>query len=76
MNGYVPIARWRTPAGAGRHAAGRDAAPGFLQTPPSLLEGLGVRWVQVPAYALAQPASTEGEDLALPAGRRRFFPFP
>jgi hypothetical protein len=76
VNGYVPIARWRTLQALGGMRPGGTLPPGFLQTPPSLLEGLGVRWVQVPAYALAQPASTEGEDLALPAGRRRFFPFP
>lgn len=76
VNGYVPISRWRTLEALGGLRPGGLIPPAFLQTPPSLLEGLGVRWVQVPAYVLAQPASGGGPDLPLPAGRRRFFPFP
>jgi hypothetical protein len=77
VNGYVPIGRWRTLEALGGMRPGGLLAPAFFKTPPSLLEGLGVRWVQVPSYALAQPARAGLTDLALPsAGWRRFFAFP
>jgi len=76
VNGYVPIAPARTLEALGGMRPGGLLRPSFLETGPSLLEGLGVRWVQIPAYALAQPASAGGPELPLPAGRRRFFPFP
>jgi hypothetical protein len=76
VNGYVPIAPWRTLEALGGMRPGGLLPPAFLQTPPSLLEGLGVRWVQVPAFMLAQPARLGGADLPLESSRRRFFPFP
>jgi hypothetical protein len=76
VNGYVPLSRWHTLEALGGMRPGGLITPAFLQTPPSLLEGLGVRWVQVPAYMLAQPARASLVDLPLPPGRRRFFPFP
>jgi hypothetical protein len=76
VNGYVPIGRWRTLEALGGMRPGGLLPPAFFGTPPSLLEGLGVRWVQVPAYVLAQPASGTAPDLPLGTGERRFFPFP
>ena len=76
VNGYVPLAHARTLEALGGMRPGGLITPAFLQTPPSLLEGLGVRWVQVPAHALTQPARTGGSDVAVPSERRRFFPFP
>ncbi len=76
VNGYVPIARQRTLEALGGMRPGGLLPPSFLQTPPALLEGLGVRWVQAPTYVLAQPARATIADLPVPQGRRRFFPFP
>jgi hypothetical protein len=76
VNGYVPIARRRTLEALGGMRPGGLLPPSFLQTPPALLEGLGVRWVQAPTYVLAQPARASITDLPLSQGRRRFFPFP
>jgi hypothetical protein len=77
VNGYVPIARGRTLEALGGMRPGGLLPAAFLETPPSLLEGLGVRWVQVPAYVLAQPqAGAAAADLPLAGEARRFFPLP
>ena len=75
VNGYVPLARWRTLEALGGMRPGGLLPRAFLETPQALLEGLGVRWVQAPAYVLAQPARASRSDLPLPSGRRRVFPF-
>jgi hypothetical protein len=75
VNGYVPLARHRTLEALGGMRPGGLLPRAFLETPPALLEGLGVRWVQAPANVLAQPARASLSALPLPTGRRRLFPF-
>jgi hypothetical protein len=77
VNGYEPLAPQRTLDALGAMRPGGLLRRGFFATPPELLEGLGVRWVQVPAFALVQPAGTLWVvDRPVTPGHRRLFPFP
>jgi hypothetical protein len=77
VNGYEPFAPQRTLDALGSMRPGGLLRRGFFATPPELIEGLGVRWVQVPTFALVQPAGTLwAVDRPLLPGGRRLFPFP
>jgi hypothetical protein len=77
VNGYEPLAPQRTLDALGAMRPGGLLRRAFFGTPPELLEGLGVRWVQVPSFALVQPAGTLWVvDRPITPGRRRLFPLP
>ncbi|MET0554612.1 MAG: hypothetical protein ABW221_16335 [Vicinamibacteria bacterium] len=77
VNGYEPLAPQRTLDALGAMRPGGLLRREFFATPPETIEGLGVRWVQVPAFALVQPVGTRWEvGRPLLPGRRRLFPFP
>lgn len=77
VNGYEPLAPQRTLDALGSMRPGGLLRRSFFATPPQLLEGLGVRWVQVPTFALVQPPGTLWMvDRPLDPDRRRLFPFP
>jgi hypothetical protein len=77
VNGYEPLAPQRTLDALGSMRPGGLLRRAFFATPPELIEGLGVRWVQVPAFALVQPTGTLwAVDRPLLPGGRRLFPFP
>jgi hypothetical protein len=77
VNGYEPLAPQRTLDALGGMRPGGLLRRGFFGTPAELLEGFGVRWVQVPAFALAQPEGTPWVvDREVGPGGRRLFPFP
>lgn len=77
VNGYEPLAPQRTLDALGAMRPGGLLRRGFFAMPPELLEGLGVRWVQVPAFALVQAEGTLWViDRPVGPGRRRLFPFP
>lgn len=77
VNGYEPLAPQRTLDALGGMRPGGLLRRGFFATPPGMIEGLGVRWVQVPAAALVQPTgATWAVERPLTPGHRRLFPFP
>lgn len=77
VNGYEPLAPQRTLDALGPMRPGGLLRPSFFSTPPEMVEGLGVRWLQLPAFALVRDAggSWSAERPLLP-GQRRLFPFP
>jgi hypothetical protein len=79
-NGYDPMVSLRTRAAFDGMGVGGGLPAGFFKTDPARLEILGIRFVQVPTAALAARADSWGLgdvlDLAVLAGRPRFFPVP
>jgi Bacterial membrane protein YfhO len=76
-NGYDPMVPLRTRLALGGMGVGGTLPNAFFRSEPARLETLGVRWVELPASALAAPRigfTGEAVDLPLPAGQKRFFP--
>jgi len=78
-NGYDPMVPLRTRAALGGMSVGGVLPGAFFRSDPARLALLGIRWVQVPAEALAAEAPAgRGErlDVVLEPGERRLFPLP
>lgn len=79
-NGYDPMVPLRTRAALGAMSAGGVLPGAFFRTDPARLALLGIRWVELPASALAAPPDSAGfgdpVQVTLDAGRDRFFPLP
>jgi hypothetical protein len=79
-NGYDPMVPLRTRAALGGMSVGGVLPGAFFRSDPARLPLLGVRWVEVPASALAAPPDGAGFGEAVEAtlapGRDRFFPLP
>jgi hypothetical protein len=79
-NGYDPMVPLRNRAALGGMSAGGALPGAFLRSDPARLALLGIRWVQVPASALAAPSDAAGfgepVEVTLEPGRDRFFPLP
>jgi len=77
-NGYDPMVPLGTLRTLGGLTSGGLLGPGaFLRTDPRRLEALGIRWVQVPASALASSvANADALDVTLRGQDTRFFAFP
>jgi hypothetical protein len=69
----------RTRAALGGMGVGGTLPGAFFRSDPAHLELLGIRWVELPASALAAPRigfAGDPVDLRLEPGQRRFFPLP
>jgi hypothetical protein len=79
-NGYDPMVPLRTRAALGSMSVGGVLPGAFFRSDPARLALLGIRWVELPASALAASAGASGfgepVEVALEAGRDRFFPLP
>lgn len=79
-NGYDPMVPLRTRAALGGMSVGGVLPGAFFRSDPARLALLGVRWVELPASALAAPPDAAGfgepVEVALETGRDRFFPLP
>ena len=79
-NGYDPMVPLRTRAALSAMSAGGTLPGAFFRSDPARLALLGIRWVQVPASALAAAPDAAGFgeplDVTLEPGRDRFFPLP
>ena len=80
VNGYDPMVPLRTRAALGGMSVGGVLPGAFLRSDPARLALLGIRWVEVPASALAAGSDADGfgepVTVALEPGRERFFPLP
>jgi len=79
-NGYDPMVPLRSRAALGGMNAGGALPGAFFRSDPARLALLGIRWVQIPASALAAPPDAAGfgdpVEVTLEPGRDRFFPLP
>jgi hypothetical protein len=79
-NGYDPMVALRTRAALGGMSVGGVLPGAFLRSDPARLALLGIRWVELPASALAASADEAGfgEPLVVTPepGRDRFFALP
>jgi membrane protein YfhO len=79
-NGYDPMVPLRTRAALGGMSVGGVLPGAFFRSDPARLGLLGIRWVELPASALAASADQAGfgEPLVVmpEPGRDRFFPVP
>ena len=79
-NGYDPMVPLRTRAALGGMSVGGVLPGAFFRSDPARLALLGIRWVELPASALAANADDAGfgEPLVvmMEPGRDRFFPLP
>jgi hypothetical protein len=79
-NGYDPMVPLRTRAALGGMSVGGVLPGAFLRGDPARLALLGIRWVELPASALATSSDATGFGepvaVALEPGRERFFPLP
>lgn len=79
-NGYDPMVPLRSRAALGSMSAGGTLPGAFFRSDPARLAVLGIRWVQIPASALAAAPDAAGfgepVEVTLDPGRDRFFPLP
>jgi hypothetical protein len=79
-NGYDPMVPLRTRAALGSMSVGGVLPGAFFRTDPARLALLGIRWVELPASALAANPDDAGFGepvvVTLEPGRDRFFPLP
>jgi hypothetical protein len=79
-NGYDPMVSLRNREVLGGMGVGGTLPGAFFRSDPARLALLGIRWVQIPASALAAAPDAAGfgepVEVTLEPGRDRFFPLP